>query len=231
MVIGIITILIAILLPVLARARDQANRVKCAANLRTIGHALMMYTQQYRYYPSCALYRSGNYWALWPVRLRPFLGGEEGAFNCPSQDERFEWKEGSGSVGQGAPPATSEFLRFGFELGEPLLKEDRGYFSYGYNGVGTGGGWIPPPYEGHTGLGSFLFLIPGGPATELPASRVRLPVEMIAVVDSTVDGRWDFLAQPNHSDPRLWPGRVHGGGPTCSSATATSSGIRRTRFW
>ena len=52
-VIGIIALLISILLPSLARARETANRVKCSNNLRQVGLAIMMYSNDNKgAYPS-----------------------------------------------------------------------------------------------------------------------------------------------------------------------------------
>lgn len=47
-VIGIIALLISILLPSLAKARETANRAKCANNLRQIGLAITMYANENR---------------------------------------------------------------------------------------------------------------------------------------------------------------------------------------
>src|SRR6187397_1159061 len=85
-VVAIVAILIALLMPLLGRAREHAHRVKCAANLRSMGQALTAYTQQQGYYPGCWAEIGPQFTraAVWPVRLRSFMGGSNAAFNCPS---------------------------------------------------------------------------------------------------------------------------------------------------
>ena len=54
MVIGIIAILIGILLPVVTRARAAANRTVCLSNIRQLGIAVIMYTDNnHGWFPTC----------------------------------------------------------------------------------------------------------------------------------------------------------------------------------
>jgi general secretion pathway protein G len=93
-VIGIISMLIAILLPALSRARMAANSVACASNLRQIGQGFMMYvtdTPNKGYLPApslqgplnTALTQQGvlipEVWpnAFWYAKLQPYLSGQQ----------------------------------------------------------------------------------------------------------------------------------------------------------
>jgi prepilin-type N-terminal cleavage/methylation domain-containing protein/prepilin-type processing-associated H-X9-DG protein len=107
-VIGIIALLISILLPALQRAREHANQVKCASNMRQIGQSLAMYIIENKNVlpipPLVGEVGTGFYWeaypmagsglgiidyqngALWPY-LSPTSAAREKVFNCPSDSE------------------------------------------------------------------------------------------------------------------------------------------------
>jgi prepilin-type N-terminal cleavage/methylation domain-containing protein/prepilin-type processing-associated H-X9-DG protein len=56
-VIGIIALLISILLPALSKARESANTVKCASNLRSVGQGMMLYVAENRgAFPAAYIY-------------------------------------------------------------------------------------------------------------------------------------------------------------------------------
>jgi prepilin-type N-terminal cleavage/methylation domain-containing protein/prepilin-type processing-associated H-X9-DG protein len=72
-VIGIIAILIAVLLPALARARTQSRLVACASNLRQIAQAAVMYSvDNHGFLPP--RYGAGIYAIRWPSADGPILG-------------------------------------------------------------------------------------------------------------------------------------------------------------
>src|SRR4051794_34180540 len=52
-VVGILLLLVAMILPALQRAREAANKVECANNLRTIGHGIQLYLAGHgKYFPT-----------------------------------------------------------------------------------------------------------------------------------------------------------------------------------
>jgi len=88
-VIAIIAILAAMLLPALARAREQARRANCVSNLKQIGLACHMYSQDYQdAFPTNTTVNYGSTDAKTSLALLyPRYTREWGVFVCPSSTE------------------------------------------------------------------------------------------------------------------------------------------------
>lgn len=93
-VISIVSVLISLLLPALASARDNARLVQCASNQRGIGLAVNLYAEDSKdYYPSAIIatgtwskyigvkYLNVNFPGAWNLGERP-----PSIFACPSSD-------------------------------------------------------------------------------------------------------------------------------------------------
>jgi len=94
-VIGIIAMLISILLPVLSKAREQANATKCASNMRTIGQAMALYAVDYKgLIVPATIYNTTTAYAFetWDGALKPYLNRRRAGFedNNPSGTDYIE---------------------------------------------------------------------------------------------------------------------------------------------
>jgi len=100
-VIGIIALLISILLPSLNRARETANRVKCASNLRQIGTAIALYANENRGAYPRTQYSAGGV----PTWGSPYAVGASPATVGTSTSDPFSTP---GTQGPGYAPYTND---------------------------------------------------------------------------------------------------------------------------
>jgi prepilin-type N-terminal cleavage/methylation domain-containing protein/prepilin-type processing-associated H-X9-DG protein len=77
-VIAIIAILAAILFPVFAKARERARATSCSNNLKQLGTAALIYSEQYDETLPMGWYEPEGHWQ---IVLRPFIGESKGANN------------------------------------------------------------------------------------------------------------------------------------------------------
>lgn len=195
-VVAIIALLVAILLPSLARARELAKRTQCGANTHQMAIALHMYTLQYRYYPGHHL-TGGRSDILWPVRLNRFMKQPQ-IYWCPSAPGDTMWN--------GVQRIYNNIA--GAQLDEQAT------FAYGYNdwGVSETIGRNPPVYN--YGLGGHINHRYEG---EVQVERVKRPSDMIAIADSDSGSRnpkarsgvWDTAIDPIDDSGLEWPGDRH----------------------
>jgi prepilin-type N-terminal cleavage/methylation domain-containing protein/prepilin-type processing-associated H-X9-DG protein len=168
-VIAIIAVLAALLLPVLARAKNQAKLTTCRNNLRQIALGLNLYGSDNRCYPYAIvwdMYRPAG--SCWADALQPYTRNvwTNALFLCPSF-------RGPTYYIMDQTTATSMPFPYG---------------SYGYNGWGTGLPRDPRQRQSapNLGLGPWYILGRGSSQTGPPVSesQVLLPSEMFAFADS-----------------------------------------------
>lgn len=185
-VIGIIAILISILLPVVSKARQQANTTACMSNLKSIGQAIEIYASQQDGLMPLIMERQYNF-ALQPTHLVPLgTGGGHGRmwagllrdvvkvpvnlFQCPG-DQRSK-----------APADT------GFLVPEPpgtgIGTDPRYLFSYGALYVGWGVSTATPDLYRRLPWSVTHMSSQDRIKGPMPKGKVRRPSEMILVTDA-----------------------------------------------
>lgn len=82
-VISLVAVLAAILLSVFASARRTAQRASCASNLKQIGLAMNLYTQDWHFYPLLENATAHTGFTNWVSPLLPYTKSTQ-VFECPS---------------------------------------------------------------------------------------------------------------------------------------------------
>ena len=123
-VIGIIALLISILIPVLGRARDQANKTACLSNIRQIGIAFRMYAL------------NNKDWCPWGARL-----DNPGGADLPA--DWIHWRSGINNQGLassaiapylgGAGPGLEQVLRCPSDRLNDRISASTGQYRYNYS--------------------------------------------------------------------------------------------------
>jgi len=99
-VISIIALLVSILMPALARAREAARNMVCLSNLRQVGIPLVTYRMDFKDHipPSSCHLSNSEYKKYWLYVLSQYTQ-EQILFRCPSDQSKLPFVDWSGLTG------------------------------------------------------------------------------------------------------------------------------------
>ncbi len=172
MVIAVISILAALLLPALTRAKENGYSAVCKSNLRQYGLALSMYANDFQVFPPCYLNENNTLNPrYWHERLEPYT--------------RTKWRTWLYWAGERPPSGIQVCPSYGRLRG--MLNDSQG--CYGYNNTG-----FMAPAGKELGLGGTdlrkqppiggLHNIAVDEIRFIKESQVTRPSEMIAIGDA-----------------------------------------------
>lgn len=128
-VIAIIAILASLLLPALAKAKEQGRTARCISNVRQMTLALALYVEDFGLYPP-VWYPSATAGRLrgWPDTLVPYLGSPTNAssvFQCPSFKFRQTSTVGQNVAGDHSVGAYGYNANSPYSLGIAILEDSQ----------------------------------------------------------------------------------------------------------
>jgi prepilin-type N-terminal cleavage/methylation domain-containing protein/prepilin-type processing-associated H-X9-DG protein len=213
-VVSIIAVLIALLLPALAKAKALGEQTVCASNLSQIGVAMAEYADTTRFYPGLETYVNPpiGVACIWIPRLMSMMGTQSSAlFYCPSCPLDMQWAAYAPVASVKTNPLYSTGawgvadMACGYNPGARYLPIPNPGFgngpgnyngvpfpisSYGYNGFGASAAQPPTGMPAY-GLGGWVRdASQGWPASalqpEVSANAIANPANMIAVADKYI---------------------------------------------
>ena len=147
-VIAILGILAALLLPALSRSKEQARGAACLSNLRQVGLAVQMYTDEHEQRMPVMYNRGTNALPIVTNSIEIILGphlGNTNVLRCPSDQRR--WFERTGSsydwnfLVNGQPADNLRVLAMDFGAsGTPLLSDKEAF--HAARGAGRGKNYL-----------------------------------------------------------------------------------------
>jgi prepilin-type N-terminal cleavage/methylation domain-containing protein/prepilin-type processing-associated H-X9-DG protein len=197
-VIAIIAILAAILFPVFAQAREKARQASCLSNLKQMGTALVMYSQDYDethpgvwFGPVSAAPWSqpsnATVFYKWMDAVYPYVKNEQ-VFNCPSDgvNKKYVFRNRDGSNGYGSYAMSQAYFR----VGDPYTGPASDYNQ---------------------------FLSPGNPFV-MRIAMIQAPATTVWVVDGGVKG----IKNPDWKSYEFWwydPAEINRAFPTAKGTS------------